>query len=160
VKIFTKYSKNNSVICGLFGDFRENFETINSTVIGVITKEEYLGVGFLIDCIDNRFFFDESLIDHFENFIENIFFKSITSVKFKNYNEKDDVEIIIKELMQYSEEMINQKETITIELPTTDKNTFDIETTFSKTFISNNRDGKKILFFTNNESLIKLYSKI
>lgn len=160
MEIFSKYSKNDNAMCGLFGKFSENFETINSTVIGVITQEEYLGVRFLIDCIDDRFFSDENLIDYFENFVENISFKSITSVKFKNYSEKDDIELLVKEIMQYSEEIINQNETIAIELPTTDNKTFDLKTNFSKTFISTNQKNKKILLLTNNKSLIELYEKI
>jgi hypothetical protein len=160
MKIFPKYSKNNNAMCGLFGEFSEKFETINSTVVGIITQEEYSGVRVLIDYIDDRFFSDKNLINHFENFIENISFDSITYVKFKNYNEKDDVEIIIKELMRCSEEIINQNETVAIELPTTHDKAFDLETNFSKTFISINRDNEKILFFTNNESLIRLYEKL
>jgi hypothetical protein len=160
MEIFTKYSKNDNIMYGVFGEFSENFETVNSTKIGVITQEEYLGVRVLIDYIDDRFFSDKKLINHFENFIENISFDSITHVKFKNYNEKDDIEIIIKELMQCSEEIINQNETIAIKLPTINKKTFDLKTKFTKTFISTNRENKKILLLTNNKSLIELYKKI
>ena len=134
--------KNDSA---LFGQFLENFETINSTKIGIITQEDYLGVRVLIDYIDDKFFSDENLIDHFENFVENICFKSITFAKFENYNEKDDIEIIIKNLMQCSEEIINQNETIAIELPTTYEKTFNLDTKFSKTFISNNRKNEKMV---------------
>jgi hypothetical protein len=160
MEIFTKYSKNDNIMYGIFGEFSENFENINSTKIGVITQEEYLGVRVLIDYIDDRFFSDEKLINYFENFIENISFDSITHVKFENYNEKDDVEIIIKELMRCSEEIINQNETVAIELPTSQEKAFDLETNFLKTFISTNRENKKILFLTNNKSLIELYEKI
>ena len=135
--------KNDSA---LFCQFLENFETINSTKIGIITQEDYLGVRVLIDYIDDKFFSDENLIDHFENFVENICFKSITFAKFENYNEKDDIEIIIKNLMQCSEEIINQNETIAIELPTTYEKTFNLDTKFSKTFISNNRKNEKMVF--------------
>lgn len=160
MKIFKKYSKNNNLMYGIFGEFSENFETINSTKIGVITQEEYFGIKVLINCIDNVFFYEKNLIEHFENFIEKNCFKSITFVKFNNYIEKDNIETIIKDLIQYSEEIINQNETIAIELPTTDKETFDLETKFSKTFISTNRENKKILLLTNNKSLIQLYGKI
>lgn len=145
---------------GILGKFSENFETINSTSIGVITKEEYLGFKTLFDCLDYKILSDKNLVDPFEQFIENNCFKSITFVKFKDYNKKDDLDIIFKELMQYSEEMINQKETIAIELPITDKKTFDLETTFSKNFISTNKENKKILLLTNNKSLIELYEKL
>lgn len=160
MEIFTKYSKNDNVMYGIFGEFSENFETINSTIIGIITQEDYLGVRVLIDYIDDKFFSDENLINHFENFVENISFDSITCIKFENYNEKDDIEIIIKNLMQCSEEIINQNETVAIELPTTYEKTFDLDTKFSKTFISNNRENEKILLLTNNKSLIELYEKI
>jgi hypothetical protein len=160
MKIFTKYSKNDNIMYGIFGEFSENFETINSTKIGVITQEEYLGIKLLINCIDDVFFSDENLIDHFENFVENVFFKSATYVKFENYNEKDDIEILLNQLLKDSEEIINQNETVAIELPITNEKTFDLDAKFSKTFISNNRENKKILLMTNNKSLIELYEKI
>lgn len=158
--MFSKYSKNNNAMCGLFGKFSENFETINSTVIGVITQEEYLGFKTLLECLDDRILSDINLIDPFEEFIENNCFKSITFVKIKNYSEKDDIELLIKELMQYSEETINQKETIAIELPTINEKIFDLKSNFTKTFFSTNKDNKKILLLTNNKSLIKLYENI
>ena len=149
--------KNDST---LFGQFLEKFESENLTTIYITTLKQYEGFVILLDCLDKKFFSDENLIDDFVAFGKNNTFKSITFVKFKDYNEKDDIEFLIKELMIYSEELMNQKETVAIELPTTNEKLFDLKTNFSKTFISTNQKNKKILFLTNDKSLIKLYEKL
>lgn len=160
MEIFRNYSKNKKSMCVLFGKFLERFETINSTVIYTFTQEEFLGIRVLLDCLDDRFFSDENLIDDFVAFGKNNSFKSITLIKFEDYSEKDDIELLVKEIMQYSEETINQKETIAIELPTIDEKTFDLKSNFVKTFMSTNQKNKKILFLTNDKSLIELYGKL
>jgi len=149
--------KNNNT---LFGQFLEKFQSINSSIIYTVTQEKYEGFVILFNCLNEDFFYDHDLHIELEKFVKNNSFKSVTYVKFENYNEKDKIEIILNQLLKDSEEIKKQKNTVVVELPKVVNDTFCLKTKFSKTFISNNRESKKLLFLTNQKSLIELYEKI
>lgn len=149
--------KNDST---LFGQFLEKFESENFTEIYITTLKQYEGFVFLFDCLDNQFFCNNDLSYEFNEFIQNNSFKSLTHIKFKNYNKKDDIENLFDLLLKNSKELKKQKETVIVELSTLQNEIFNFKTKFCKNLISNNKKNKKFLFLTNNKSLIKLYEKI
>lgn len=153
--------KNNKPFCFFFGQFQEKFESLNSTKIGIITQTNFEKFQFLYECLDAKCFEnDKNLTIQINKLVQNVSQKSLTFVKFEKFNEQDNFEILIKQLLEQSEELKNQTNTVIIELPTMQNKKFKFETKFDKTFISTNKENKNFLFFTNEKSLIILYEKL
>lgn len=134
---FLKLIKKNDST--LFGQFLEKFESENLTTIYITTLKQYEGFVFLLDCLDDQFFYNDDLSSEFNKFIKNNFFKSLTHIKFENYNEKDNIENLFELLLKNSKELKKQKETVIIELSTLQNEIFNFKTKFCKNLTSNNK---------------------
>ena len=152
--------KTDNKICDCFNEFHEKFETKKFNQVTTNTKIQLDCVMALIGCLDKNFFENETLHEHFDNFLQNISIELLTYVEFQTFNKQENLKDILNQLLIASEELKNQTDTVIVKLPVIEKNLIDLKTNFNKSFISINRKNESFLFFTNNNSLIKLYEKL
>jgi len=143
-------------IYSLFNRFCEKYQTSNCSQIIVTTKKQLDDIQALVECLDERIF------DHprFKDFLQSKKNTSTTYVSFQIYKTQENLSLILTQLLNESEELKKQTDTILIKLPDNATVPFNIKTNLNKTFISTNLEKEIFMMFTNNIYLTELYEEL
>lgn len=140
----------------LFNRFCEKYQSSNLSQIIVTTKNQLDDIQALVECLDERIFNHPK----FEDFLQNKKNTSTTYVNFQIHKTHENLSLILTQLLNESQELKKQTDTIIIKLPDNVTVPFNIKTNLNKTFISTNLKKEIFMMFTNNIYLIELYEEL
>ena len=140
----------------LFNRFCEKYQSSNLSQIIVTTKKQLDDIQALVECLDERIFNHPK----FEDFLQNKKNTSTTYVNFQIHKTHENLSLILTQLLNESQELKKQTDTIIIKLPDNVTVPFNIKTNLNKTFISTNLKKEIFMMFTNNIYLIELYEEL
>lgn len=140
----------------LFNQFHEKYQSSNFSLITVSTKDQLNNMQTLVECLDDRLF----NYSYLEEFLQNKKNISTTYVNFQIYKTRENINSMLNQLLNESEELKKQTDTIIIKLPNDVPVPLNIKTNLNKTFISTNVKKETFIIFTNNIYLIELYEKL